>query len=161
MYEWVAKTVFELFTGTAEDKERAQEQLKPVLERRFEPCRELWKIIWQFADNMQKKKEGFPNDEEICQLSENVDSFVHDYGVLISSPCLVALLQFQISLREIVPCEEDLMRSGNLRSIYMQITPSPAKDEKGKVVGRNPGLLMLLRDEIGSNARAAFSVLKQ
>jgi hypothetical protein len=163
MIDWVAKSVFELFAGgSAQDKDRAQEQLKPVLERRLQPCLELWQEVWQFADNGLQKGQAnqAQADDDIRRLSQRVDSFLHDYGALISVPCLVALSRFQNSLRDIDPDSDEFTRQVKVRELHKQLFPSPEKDAKGKVVGQNPGLLMLLRDDIGSNARAASSTLK-
>lgn len=118
--------------------------------------------MWQFADDLQKRqkrKESLLTDDDIRRLSQRVDSFMHEYGALISVPCLAALGQFQVGLRGMDPDDEEIVRGVRVRELYKQLFPSSEKDDKGKVV-QNPGLLMLLRDEIGSNARAASSALK-
>jgi hypothetical protein len=169
VFDWVAKSVFELFTGSEKDRDHTQEQLKPVLERRFEPCVKLWQDLWHLADNAQK---GFQIAgatqaaidarayDEIRALSERVDSFMQEYGVLVSVPFFLALVKLQKSLRDFDPNADEIVRRGKVSDLLTQLFPSTEKDKKGNVVGQKPGLLMLLRDEIGSNAKAGVSSLK-
>lgn len=162
MFDSLAKSLFEQIVGSPQDADRAQEQLKPVLERRLQPCLELWKDLWQFGDDLQqrqKRNETLLTDDDIRRLMRRVDSFMHECGALISYPCLAPLAKFQAGLRGINLGEDEILLGAKARELYKQLLPWSEKDGTGKVV-QNPGLLMLLRDEIGSNTRAASSALK-
>ena len=162
VFDALAKSVFEQIVGSPQDKERAQEQLAPVLERRLEPCLELWKDLWQFGDDVQqrqKRKEAFLADDDLRRLLTRVDAFMLECGALISPACLVSLAKFQVGLRAIDLREDELLVGAKVRELFKQLFPWSEKDGNGKLV-QNPGLLMLLRDEIGSNTRAGFGALK-
>jgi len=46
MLEDIAKSLIGLVAESPQEKDRAQEQLKPVLDGRFTPCLELWRELW-------------------------------------------------------------------------------------------------------------------
>jgi len=148
VFDHLEKAIIESLTGDPQVRDRAQEQLKPVLDRRFQPCLELWKDLWQFADNAPKSILDIPANYGVVvsQLLQKVDSFLHENGALISYPTLVALSKFQKSLQKFDPSV-----STQVVELLKQVYPSSEKDH---------GLLLLLRDEIGSNAKAASSILK-
>ncbi|HET8609506.1 MAG TPA: hypothetical protein VFM11_07180 [Burkholderiales bacterium] len=153
MLDYLTKSVFELFAGTQEDRDHAQEQLKPVLERRFQPCLELWPHLWEFGVSPDA------NDKQIADLSNKIGAFLKESGALVSFSCLRALVEFQAALKAIEP-GDDLAHDVKVSACKKLLVPSTEKDNKGNAVTR-PGLLLLLRDEVGSNARSASSALKQ
>jgi hypothetical protein len=69
------------------------------------------------------------------------------------------LVEFQAALKAIGP-GADLAHDVKVSACKKLLVPSTEKDDKGNTVTR-PGLLLLLRDEVGSNARSASSALKQ
>jgi len=153
VFDNLAKSVLEAFTGSQADKDRVQEQLQPILEERFKPCQNLWPHLWSFIENPD------PSDKDIEALGKVVSDFIRVSGALVSLPFLQALLQLQVELQDI-KVGEDLARSLKIGMVKKKhLLPSAEKDAKGNEVGR-PGLLLLLRDEIGSNARSASSAVK-
>lgn len=162
MFDSLAKSMFEQIVGSPQDKDRAQEQLKPVLERRLQPCLELWKDLWPLAADLQKRQkrgESLLTDDDIHRLCQRVDSFMHECGALISVTFFAALAKFQVALRDMDPDDDETLRKAKVVKLCNQLFPSRERDDEGEVV-QNPGLFMLLRDEIGSNARAASSALE-
>lgn len=154
----LANSVFQSIAGTPEEKAHAQEQLRPVLERRFEPCLELWKDLWQFAEDAREGIQNGRVDDKVERLGQRVQEFLHENGALVSYPGLRALIQFRDTLREFKAGEDELIHRGRVLRLFEQIFPFDEKNKKGEVTGTSPGLLLLLRDELGSNASAVSSV---
>lgn len=156
MFNELAKIVGDLLKEDPKEKDRTQEQLKRVLDERFTPSLELWRDLWQFGD---KYSTSDPDTKAIDQLSQKVDSFVHKCGGLVSLECLVDLERFRQTLREIATSEAsmnpDLLKDSSIRALKAQLLPWTTKD--GQPL---PGLLLRLRDQLGSNSRALSSVLK-
>lgn len=153
MFDQLAKSVFEAVAGSQADKDRVQEQLKPVLEQRFKPCLELWPRLWTFVENAE------PGDKDIDDVSKAIGDFLRDQGALLSIAFFDALFELRTSLRD-AKTGDDLARSVKVDAIKSRnLLPSTFTDAGGNKVPR-PGVLLLLRDEIGSNARSASSALK-
>ena len=159
MLHEITKSVIDLIVESPEEKDRVQEQLKTVLDGRFNPCIELWRELWQFgyAEDLKKGEDGSSNDDT-TQLSKTVDEFMHQWGALISIEFLAALSRFQKDLREVRNNGDELYKLAAKGHLKKQLVPWSEKVD-GKGVN-HPGLLLLLRDQLGSNSRAASSALK-
>jgi hypothetical protein len=165
---------------SSKDKPLAQEQLQPVLQRRFEPCLELWKALWNWADDtmkaeaaadvqeaaspeemLAKSASGYYDQDAFDRLSQTVDRFLVDNGALVSLRCLGALWELRKALRKpILPSDDEshnLSKRVKVREVMGLLFPSTKKDWKGSEEAKEPGLLLLLRDELGSNAVSAAS----
>lgn len=153
------KLVGWLASNSAKDKTLAQEQLRPALERRFEPCLELWRNVWKWVDDFKRSASkgedivAFATDEKFAELAAVVDPAITAIGGLVSFECLQSLERLQKELRSAV--KDDLHRQVKFGTVIRLIYPSGKKvDERADVA-----LLLLLRDEIGSNIRSASSAL--
>jgi hypothetical protein len=153
LFELGGKLLERLSSGAAQDKEIAQRQLEPILELRLQPCLELWKVLWKAADELTRLGAdpavlaSAATDQFFQSLAAVVDQALVDVGGLVSWDCFRALLQLQTALRADASNE-----------VYRR---HKAKEVMEALVGRKdaPGLLVLLRDQIGSNSRSATSVL--
>ena len=153
MFDQLAKSVLEVFTGTQADKDRAQEQLKPVLEQRFRPCLDLWPHLWAFLESAE------PNEPDVDALLGVVNDFLRQHGAVLSVPFFDALLELRSALGE-AKTGDELVRSVMIGAVKSRhLMPSTRKDAKGNEVAR-PGVVLLLRDEIEANARSASSAVK-
>lgn len=144
------KTGLSLFTATPEDKDRVQQQLQPLLLRRTEPCIELWKQLWPFANG------ALP---DLPALLAEVNGFLQNHALVISAQLLVALVGLKDELESLISINNPSMLSVICQPMRNHLFPYTDKDAKGKDT-RHPGLLMLLRDELGSNSRSAASTIK-
>lgn len=176
--EQIGIKLLELFQSS-KDKPLAQSQLQPVLERRLEPCIELWKVLWKWMDHNSKAEQAFNNrllqanteieemgrssfyDEiEFEPLSDAVEKFLIDYGAVVSYRCLAAMTILQNTLRMPVETRDEYglnEKKHKVIAVMNLLVPSTSKDWKGNKETKEPGILLLLRDEIGSNALSAAS----
>ncbi|HEY0765566.1 MAG TPA: hypothetical protein VGD61_24520 [Pyrinomonadaceae bacterium] len=155
MFVEISKSILDLITPGPQEKDRAQEQIQPVLDRRFDPCIELWRQLWQFGDT--DDLEGESSADDIANLRKTVDEFMHQWGALISVECLVALSRFQQELRKLHNTEDESDKMVRLNHLKRLLFPGSVT-VNGKQV-EHMGLLLLLRDQLGSNLRAASSRL--
>jgi hypothetical protein len=158
MLREITKSVIDLIVVSPEEKDRVQEQLKTVLDGRFNPCIELWRELWQFGYAEDLKGEDGSSNDDTTRLSKTVDEFMHQWGALISIECLAALSRFQEDLREVRDTKDELYKSVALGHLKKQLVPWSEKVDGNGV--NHPGLLLLLRDQLGSNSRAASIALK-
>lgn len=149
MFETIAKMTIDAVMGDPQDKDRAQSQLDRVIDRRFNPCIEFWEILWDFAEKVNSNS---VESNSLENLSESTSSFIKSNGALVSLPLLQALFEFKSALDELpLNPPADFLQKIRINKIFNHLLPQ-SDSESGK---ENPGLLLLLRDQIGSNTNSA------
>ena len=137
--------------GDPKAEDRAQLQIDRILERRFEPCMALWEILWDFA---QKTEARSVDLKDVKELSESLNSFTRTNGILVSFSCLKSLLQLQSNIAKLLNNSAENF-SLFLPDVYQVLVPVSKKGQNEAA----PGLLMLMRDQVGSNFNSASAML--
>ena len=139
------------FKDDPQAKDRGQVQIDRILERRFEPCIALWGALWDFSQDAQA---GRIEIKDVQVLSDTLNLFLRTNGILVSFSCLKSLLQLQSSIADLIKHSDDPLNIF-LRNVYDNLLPT----QKTANTEASPGLLMLLRDQVGANFSAASALL--
>jgi hypothetical protein len=139
------------FKGDPKADDRAQLQLDRILERRFEPCMALWEILWDFSRKAEARSVEL---KDVQDLSEALNLFVRTNGILVSFACLKSLLQLQSNIARLLNSSAENF-SVFLPEVYQVLVPVSQKGNNEAA----PGLLMLMRDQVGSNFKSASAML--
>ena len=141
----------------SKDKQLVQSQLVTLVEHRRESCARLWGSLWRWLDDIghlegESQKEALLKDK-LNELHATITQTAPEIGALVSSDTFLCLAALQIALNRKRVSVDDVADCA--REVRAALLPdNPDSGGRGKW-----GLLMLLRDEIGSNALAASALL--
>jgi len=142
----------------SKDKELIQAQLVDLVARRREPCARLWGSLWRWVDEVGQLRSDQPGSStefrnKLADLRTVLSHALPDVGPLVSFDTFVCLADLYVALG----AKTDDTASLNKQLDKVKLALQPGGSE---TAGRSRwGLLMLLRDEIGSNALAASMIL--
>lgn len=144
MFDKLTDFLISQVAGDPQTRDRGQVQLDRAIEKRFDPCVALWQQLWAFQE---KVTQGKAAAADVQALLQQVNGFLANTGALVSPRCLIDLVAFR----------DELVALSTSPNFDLRITGSttlllPGKDK--------PGLLLRVRDEIGSNLPSASSALK-
>jgi hypothetical protein len=156
--------VIALFKPDPQQQDRAQAQLAAALDHRFAPCLELWQECWRFAETVNSHRTNYdtapaPIDSAALHLRDYMGNLLATHGAVLSTPLLLAVDAYRGVLRDFTlaaTSDRALLVPGLLGNLY----PKQLNDPKRKAPGTAPGILFLVRDDVGSNTRAASSALQ-
>lgn len=137
-----------------QEKDRAQAQLERILEQRFHYCVALWEDLWLFMTKADQKEAA---REDLQALHDRLDKFLESAGILVSLDCFKALVELRSELADVIAIRDDLVIPPGTAKAVKRLVPHTV-EKRGKPIDM-PGLLMLLREQVGSNLDSVSSTL--